>query len=495
MSLEGDVRAVRSSAMHATLWLGLILALPVALAGPLVSASPHLLQAPVSQRPVDVVGPGALSASPPPTIQDGIGPGSALQQHAKAGSQAGFLCTAAFLLRDPVTATYYLSTAGHCLVVDETDTHAYTGAANPDKVDHEILICIAGCIDNALGLGTYVSLVDDGAYHPVTFAQSGGIGQDFGIVEIPPSEAKHLRPELPQWGGPHGTDSANAGDLLVHYGHGTYCCPVVGGVASRTPADQGRTAVALSSGGDSFEALGWVTGGDSGSGIALAAPDPTGVLHGTAALGVITHGLEGEGSLFDGTMLPHALDMVRESTGLSLQLVEEGDPLTAVPDPNATAQGAAHIGIAHPIAGSTVQASGGTVTIDGTAAMANGTRIEVSVDDATYGFANRLPVTGNGTWQATWYVGRAAAGNHTLHARLVGPQGTLAETTRTIRLARSGAGATTATPGPGHASASGSATAQDGGGATSIHVPSSPATVALATVALAAAFARRRSRR
>lgn len=439
--------------------------------------------------------PAASGASGPPTIQDGIGPGSALHQTGERGS---FLCTAAFLLRDPRTATYYLATAGHCLVEDEGDPAPYTGERDPDKVMRSVQVCVAGCIDNALSLGTYVELKAGAGYHPVAFAQSGGIGADFGLIRLPADVHDQLRPAIPQWGGPDGAGSAATGDLLVHYGHGTYCCPVVGGAASRTPADQGRTAVSLGDDGASFQAVGWITGGDSGSGIAVAEPDALGVLHGAEALGVITHGLEGEGTVFYGTMLQHGLDLAAAATGLRLELVSEGDPLTTLPNPDAGGS----IAIVSPSPGATVRPASGVVPVLGNASVdgaapSGGLRIQISLDDPRFGNASLLPVSGNASWTATWYTGTTPSGNHTLYARLVGPDGTLAEANRTVRLSKAASGGSSL-PGVGsktsthEAPADGNASA---GGGLKVDVPAPPLPLVAAGLALAAVAVRARSRR
>jgi hypothetical protein len=480
---------MRPSAAFAVLLLAL---LPAAGAG----APPPSSDAPLLEPPAF---PSAApsGSSGPPTIQGGIGPGSALHQTGERGS---FLCTAAFLLRDPRTATYYLATAGHCLVEDETDPAAYTGSANPDKVMASVQVCVAECIDNALSLGTYVTLKPSAGYHPVAFAQSGGIGADFGLIQLPADVHDQLRPAMPQWGGPGGVGSSSTGDLLVHYGHGTYCCPAVGGVASRTPADQGRTAVSLGDDGTSFQAVGWITGGDSGSGIALAAPDALGVLHGTDALGVITHGIEGAGSVFYGTLLSHGVDMAAATTGLRLELVPEGDPLGTIPDPDAGGS----IAIASPAPGASVRPVSGSVSVVGNASLdgappGGDVRIEVSLDDPDYGKESLMPVSGNRSWTATWYTGTSPAGNHTLHARLVGPQGTLAETNRTVRLVKTTtSGATTTGKHTTHGTSTGAGASQPGnstGNGFKVNVPAPPAPLVLSALAVAAVAIRAQSRR
>jgi hypothetical protein len=471
--------------------------LPATGAGaPPAAGGPPILEPPAAPPRAPVPAPAADSAAPPPTIQDGIGPGSALQQSGQAGS---FICTAAFLLRDPRTATYYLATAGHCLVEDQEDPEAYNGREHPDKVMRTIEVCVAGCIGNALSLGTYVELEPNSVtgYHPVAFAQSAGVGGDFGLVELPADVHDLLRPEMPQWGGPNGLGDAGLGDALVHYGHGTYCCPVAGGVASRTPADQGRAAAALSAGGESFSAVGWITGGDSGSGIALAEPDALGVLHGAGALGVITHGVEGAGTVFYGTTLRHGLAMAAREAGLRLELVPAGDPLTLVPDPDAGGS----IAIASPGPGATVRPVSGAVPVVGNASVdgappGGGVRVEVALDDPRFGADSLLPVSGNASWTATWYTAGSPSGNHTLYARLVGPDGTLAEANRTVRLAKPGSGPIVTT-GPG--GTLGTATEPPGGdgnrtGGSEAGIPAPPLPLAASALALAAAAARARAR-
>jgi hypothetical protein len=467
----------------------LLALLPSAAAAlPAGAPEPHILMAPAPHAPLHFLGEADASAGPPtgpalPTIQDGIGPGSGLHQLATPNASGGFLCTGAFLLRDPATATYYLSTAGHCVVRDATDKTPYTGRANPDKVDQEVDICVQGCIDNALSQGTYVRLAAVPGYQPVAYGESGGPGQDFGLIEIPASQHALLRPWMPQFGGPTGYDPSQSGDLLVHYGHGTYCCPApVGGVASRTPADQGRIATSLGAtslfgaAGGSFSAIGSSTGGDSGSGVAIGLPTAGRGIAGGAAVGVLTHGVSIEGiPYFEGTTLAHGLDMVRAATGLDLRLVLQDDPLTAVADP-ALAAGP-RIAIRDPVPGATVMpGSDGTTTIQGSAGQGNrtpppGALVQVAVDDAAFGTASRVPVLGNATWEAQWDLHGVPLGRHLLYARLVGPDGgTLAAVNQTVTVAARGSGSTSSsaptspggTPTPGSTGTSGATPAHRG---------------------------------
>ncbi|MEK6985899.1 MAG: hypothetical protein AABX89_05925 [Candidatus Thermoplasmatota archaeon] len=416
--------------MRAVATLALLLMVSVAAVLPVGAGNAEVtnLMATSSAAPARVL-TVAQAAGLPPTIQEGIGPGSALQQGVD-GIQ--FICSASFLLRDPATATYYLSTAGHCLVRDATDGTPYTGAANPDRVKNRVDICVDGCLNNGLGLGTYVSLQAGEGYHPVTYAESGGIGQDFGIIEIPAELHDLLRPAMPQWGGPIGLDDGSTGDTVVHYGHGTLVVPGVVGLVTRTPADQGRLAIHFGADGRSFSAFGHVTGGDSGSGAAMAALDPTGLATGEGALGVITHSIVYVGApIMSGTLMTHGLEMVRDATGLALELVDGDDPLTA------TALAPAAIEIRTPAERAATPATG-DLTIHGVASGPGGTTpvgvVQVAIDDDSFSAASRIPVVGAASWNATWSLGGETPGPRTIFVRLVDDERVVAQANRTIEI-------------------------------------------------------------
>jgi hypothetical protein len=298
----------------------LLLVLPTAFAtGPAPTAA--TLRQRIDWTPKHFVAPEdlpALALSEPtgpaiPELYTGIGPGSALLVGPTVGSIA-YLCSAAFVFKDS-TGDYYLGTAGHCLVRDETETSPHSGYVDSSKTNNEVDICVQSCLDNALEVGTYVRLYRGmpsapSGYDPVLFGQSGGIGTDFGLIRIPAVLNSQVRPWMPQFGGPTGqATGTNTGTLIAHYGHGTYCCPVLGGVASRTPADQGRLAVSLGNDALSFTFAGWSTGGDSGSGMSSASLDANRVVKANVAIGVLTHGLI-TGGVGYGTMLSRGLDMV-----------------------------------------------------------------------------------------------------------------------------------------------------------------------------------------
>lgn len=420
-------------------------------------APPQALWQPVQDEP------------PLPGIQDGLGPGSAMQQRTDG---SGYICTAAFLLRDPFTGTYYLATAGHCLVRDETDPTPYTGAANADKMHEEFSICVSGCIDNALGVGTYVTLKPNDLGHPAVYARSGGVGADFGILRLPGDVHDLLRPAMPQWGGPTGIDAGASGDTYVHFGHGSYCCPEVGSVASRTPVDQGRIAVSLGANDDSFDALGSISGGDSGSAISRGVTSGD-ILSGAEAVGVITHGTVGVGVIMSGTVLTKGLAMVQAATGLELELVLAGDPLprgaTATP-PEPVPDGLA---IRSPAHGSSIDVAGKKVLVEGSADIdggwIEGSQVQLALDDPEFGFEDRIPVRGNTTWNATWDLAGASLGHHILRARLVGAAGDiLAQHNVTVTLTKdaSSSSSSSTTRPPGGSSSSG-ATAPSSGSAPS----------------------------
>lgn len=261
-----------------------------------------------------------------PRAHDGIGPGSGLRL-------PGFVCSAAYLFEDANTGTYYLSTAGHCLVNDPDNATPRTGQNDPGAVVPTVDICVINCVANTVGgipLGVYVRLAASGDYHPVAFAQSGGIGTDFGLIEIPRELNGALRPWMPQWGSPTGVHTAPLGlaDTAVHYGHGAYCCPATFAAATRLPADQGRIAQFNFSDQDHFEAVaGDASGGDSGSGVGHADPTALASLEaiGDTGVGVLTHGLIiGHGS-FLGTLLSRGINMAAPFVGFQSELVLQDD--------------------------------------------------------------------------------------------------------------------------------------------------------------------------
>lgn len=354
-----------------------------------VKAKPHTLEAPVT--PADLVGAQrnsieqaladweARTSEPSgpaaPGLPEGIGPGTAMLQGVN-GVQ--YLCSVSYLFQDPNDpAQYYLSTAGHCLLATGQGIDR-TGEANPSQVNNHFELCYADCIDNSLGLGSYVVLERTATYEPVAYASAApvgaadaeGIGRDFGLLRIPKELNGMLRPWLAQWGGPDGLDSAALGDLVVHYGHGTYCCPLAGGVASRTPADQGRVGVAWGTFADgSYETVGWITGGDSGSASGLGAIHADKGVRGTSALGVNTHGLITGVGVFEGTLLSKGQAMVNGKLGFTPRLVLAAENLVTGGGGGGNDPA---IAFTSPAEGATLDGGLGAATLTGTATFPDG---------------------------------------------------------------------------------------------------------------------------
>ena len=391
--VKGFTGAVPELEGGATVYLSgkLPKSLPATVAGfdvTYLKAKPHTLAAPVTST--DLVGAqrnsieqaladwearqSEPSGPAAPGLPEGIGPGTAMLQGVN-GVQ--FLCSVSYLFQDPTDPDqYYLSTAGHCLLATGQGVDR-TGEANPSQVNNHFELCYSGCIDNALNLGSYVVLERTATYEPVAYASAApvgaadaeGIGRDFGLLRLPKELNGLLRPWLAQWGGPDGLDSAGLGDLVVHYGHGTYCCPVVGGVASRTPADQGRVGVASGSFADgSFETVGWITGGDSGSASGIGAIDADKGVRGASALGVNTHGLATGVGVFEGTLLSKGQAMVNGKLGFTPRLVLAADEI-------GTGGGGGDepaVAFTSPAEGATLDGGLGAATLTGTATFPDG---------------------------------------------------------------------------------------------------------------------------
>lgn len=300
---------------------------------------------------------------------NGIGPGSAI--YFPVGGGLTGLCSASFLLRDPATLKYYLSTAGHCLLKTE-EGPATSGYETPEAVWPEIYVCFQDCIENwnlFLGhVGTYVAFKasPDNSYNPVAFAQAQGIGSDFGLIEIPAEAEALLRPYMPVWGGPTGYEAPAVGDLLAHFGQGAYCCTGLGAAATRLPTDQARLALSLGNDGSSFDALGDLSGGDSGSATSTVALRADKTLLGDGAVGVNTHGVVVDHlALFWGTLLRHGVADMAAAKGFGgLDLVDEDGALVDLG--GGSGPSGPHADFTAPDDGSSV-AQGTSVAIAGTA--------------------------------------------------------------------------------------------------------------------------------
>jgi hypothetical protein len=321
------------------------------------------------------------SASPdgpylPLTSADGIGPGSGLTFPTGGG---GFgLCTASYLFQDPTTQKFYLSTAGHCLFINSAGP-ATTGRESPTLTRSEVRICVEFCVENANAIGgeggpfgdtAYVSFRANATWHPVAFAQAQGVGLDFGLIEIHPNAVPLLRPYLPVWGGPIAYEEPPAGDFAVTFGHGAYCCPLIGAAATRLPTDQARAGIVLAADSESFDIIGHSAGGDSGSAVGTGQWREDKMLFGENALGVLTHGscivaCPVPFPTFLGTSFAGGLALASAKGYGGIALVNEDFelvPFTAPPTPLPEAS------ITNPTAGSSV-AQGTPVTVTGTASF------------------------------------------------------------------------------------------------------------------------------
>lgn len=274
----------------------------------------------------DVEGPLA----PGPT--EGIGPGTPLSISRPDGT---FGCSANFVFQDPATERAYLGTAGHCVL---SGGMSNTTDAAWDPAEVTVSYCEQPVVSGGATLCWSLQELGDVVYASQDDGAGNGFGFDFAIIEIPfrfvegvdlgcPVEVHdkcgEVRPWLPVWGGPTGDTLPGLGDPAVHYGHG-----LGHGTAMATEA---RAAATLGSYDDgSWDALGWVTGGDSGSGIATADARTDHLLVGDEAFGTITHSITGIGApLMLGTTVEKGLDLVQTETGLKLDLVLEDQVLEA----------------------------------------------------------------------------------------------------------------------------------------------------------------------
>lgn len=253
-----------------------------------------------------VASTAAPLAAPTPNAADGIGPGSMLLIH--FGSDV-YLCTANFLWGSG--SSVYLGAAGHCF--------------DPREQVTRVQVCVRNCgLDGWIGLiwGDFVDL------GKVAFAKNAGIGDDFGVVEVPAESHSLLRATVPVWGGP---STATQGDGLT-----TGCLYGNGIVYGETFAGKARAGVVNYVGEtDGFwEAAAMpASGGDSGSAVVVCDPGEQGLFE-RQPIGILTHGLFTQvGTVAWGTTVDRAAQIARDA-GLTLEL------LTAVPGGDPTGNSA-----------------------------------------------------------------------------------------------------------------------------------------------------------
>ena len=167
---------------------------------------------------------------------------------------APYWCTMNFLFQK--RGTLAIGTAGHCL--DGSKPIVLTvapGGANPVLVE----------------LGK------------VLLKRDAGIGQDYGLVEVPAEVQEWAFPTIGVVGGPCGVYADMAPQSIAHYGHGlgvgTGGTPRVG-MGVHMPDDPFKLELEWDN--DSFAWIGMLNGGDSGSAVRIGQ---------LPAVGDLTHGL------------------------------------------------------------------------------------------------------------------------------------------------------------------------------------------------------------
>jgi hypothetical protein len=201
----------------------------------------------VAAAPVDAPLPG----------QVGIRPGSHMV--------APFWCTMNYIFQKG--GTIAIGTAGHCLEGNEP----------------VILLTVAPT-------GGHPVLVELGR---VLLKRDGGIGRDYGLVEVPPSRHPWVFPTIAAIGGPCGIYAGGDPQPVAHYGHG-----LVGGFPGTPRAGMGfeltrEQAIVRIPGvdwdwdADSIVWAGYLYGGDSGSPVRIGQmPAVSNLTHGIGITGL-----------------------------------------------------------------------------------------------------------------------------------------------------------------------------------------------------------------
>jgi hypothetical protein len=245
-----------------------------------------------------------------PAMAENIGPGSHLIIDIPGAGTFG--CTANFIWASG--GTRYLGAAGHCFIPEGT-TATHGPGADFDASGDVVSVCVSNCsFGGETGFTLTGNLVRLGtvAYARQT-AADGDIGNDFGIVTIPASFASMVRPSMPVFGGPTGTDQVTVGQPVCHYGNGV--------IVGETFVTMARVGV-----GGGSTAKYWLgdlaaAPGDSGSAVVTCDPNADSGVQGRGAAGVLTHlgaevGVPQHGFVF-GTTVARAIEMATEA-GIAL---------------------------------------------------------------------------------------------------------------------------------------------------------------------------------
>jgi len=249
------------------------------------------------------------AAVPPnvPTTGGWIGPGAHLLITFDSVPGTIFGCTANYLWKAGTTT--YLGAAGHCYIPPGTTATHGTGADYNPSGTH-VRVCVSGCeFGGETGFiiqGTTVAL-GAVAYGRQT-ASDGDIGNDFGIVAIPSSQMSRTTPTMPVWNGPTSGSPGVGLGAVCFYGNAAGL--------GETVATKARAGVVTVIGTKAWNAVLPVFEGDSGSALERCTADASGAVHGTAAVGIVTHLTVGQNTAA-GTTMARAEQMATEA-GLTI---------------------------------------------------------------------------------------------------------------------------------------------------------------------------------
>lgn len=218
-----------------------------------------------------------------PEQTTGIGPGSMLfVTRDDSSGVAG--CTANFVWEDS-NGDLYLGAAGHCFLPEDAEANENAGG-DYDTSGVTTEACVDCTFGGALALnginGETVELGDVVYARQLDEPGGVGVGNDFGLVEIPDGVGNLVSPSMPTWNGPTKRGGPDAGERVCTYGNGV--------VFGEVFASKGRVGLGLVHDPDGGS---WIAGipaspGDSGAALQATETTSTG-LEGVEAAGVLTH--------------------------------------------------------------------------------------------------------------------------------------------------------------------------------------------------------------